>query len=128
MQQMVDTEVKDPIKQQYPNWLNWVGAVASVALVVSSLVPGGGNGWQWLPFYVLMTYIFIRKSKEKRVWELGELLVMPVLTFCCIVGFITATGGNGGKYDLWLWGLGLIVGILLSVFNIYIKPRLKIYK
>ena len=91
-------------------------------------MPGGGNGWQWLPFYVLMTYIFIRKSKEKRVWELGELLVMPVLTFCCVVGFITATGGNGGKYDLWLWGLGVIVGILLSVFNIYLKPRLKIYK
>jgi len=124
---MVDTEGKDPIKQQYPNWFNWLGAVLSIAITVSSLVPGGG-GWQWVPFYVLMTYIFIRKSKEKRVWELGELLVAPVLTFCCVVGFITATGGNGGKYDLWLWGLGVIIGILLSVFNIYIKPRSKTYK
>ncbi|KZR89923.1 hypothetical protein [Synechococcus sp. MIT S9508] len=121
----MDDKKVDKLTQTYPNWLNWVGAVVSVVLVVSSLVPGGGNGWQWAPFYVLMTYIFIRKSKEKRVWELGELLVMPVLTFCCVVGFITTTGGNGGKYDLWLWGLGVIVGILLSVFNIYLKPRIE---
>ena len=121
----MDDKKTDKLMQTYPNWLNWVGAVVCVALVVSSLVPGGGNGWQWTPFYVLMTYIFIRKVKEKRVWELGDLLTLPVLTFCCVVGFISATGGNGGKYDLWLWGLGVIVGILLSYFNIYLKPRIE---
>ena len=81
----MDDKKTDKLTQTYPNWLNWVGAVACVALTVTSLVPG--SGWQWVPFYVLMTYIFIRKSKEKRVWELGELLVAPVLTFCCVVGF-----------------------------------------
>ena len=95
---------------------------------MSSLVPGNGNDWQWVPFCLLMAYIFIRKSKEKRVWELGDLLVAPALTFCCVVGFITATRGNDGKYDLWLWGSGVIVGIWGSVFNIYLRPRSKTYK
>ena len=72
-----------------------------------------------------MAYIFIRKSKEKRVWELGQKLVAPVVAFCCVVGFIAATGGNGGKYDLWLWGVGAIVCILISVFNIYLKPSIE---
>ena len=121
----MDDKKADKLTQTYPNWLNWVGAVLFIAMTVTSFVPGGDGGWQWVPFYILMIYIFIRKSKEKKVWELGEILVAPVLTFCCVVGFITATGGNGGKYDLWLYGAGAMVGILISVFNVYIKPRLE---
>ncbi|KZR87511.1 hypothetical protein [Synechococcus sp. MIT S9508] len=117
----------DKLTQTYPNWLNWAGAVLFIAITVTSFVPGSGN-WQWVPVYALMSYIFIRKSKEKKVWELGERLVMPVITLCCVVSFITATGGNGGKYDLWLYGGGALIGTFVSVFDVYIKPRLKINK
>ena len=63
MQQMVDTEakVKDPNKQQYPNWLNWVGAVLFVAVTVGAFMPDSGN-WRYFPFTALMAFIFIKKG------------------------------------------------------------------
>ncbi len=124
---MVDTERKDPIKQQYPNWLNWAGAVLFIAITVTSFVPDSGN-WRWVPFTTLMSYIFIRKSKEQRIWGFGEKLVMPAITFCFVVSFIEAAVGNSGTKKLWFYGVLTLLGILTSIFDIHIKPRLKTHK
>ena len=109
-------------RQQYPNWLNYVFAVVFIAMAVTAFVPDSGN-WRWFPFTTLMSYIFIRKSKEQRVWELGERLVMPVITFCFVVSFIAGLG-NGGRYETLYYGAGALVGIFISVYDVYIKPRI----
>tara|TARA_Y100000766_G_scaffold176950_1_gene151943 strand:+ start:568 stop:936 length:369 start_codon:yes stop_codon:yes gene_type:complete len=110
-------------RQQYPNWLNYVFAVVFIAITVTAFVPDSGN-WRWVPITGLMSYIFIRKSKEQKVWELGERLVMPAITFCFVVGFVEAVAGRGGTYDFWCYGVGALVGILISIYDIYIKPRI----
>ena len=83
----MDDKKTDKLMQTYPNWLNYVFAVFFIAITVTAFVPESGN-WRWVPFTALMSYIFIRKSKEQRVWELGGKLVMPVITFCFVVSFI----------------------------------------
>ena len=123
----MDDKKTDKLMQTYPNWLNYVFAVFFIAITVTAFVPESGN-WRWVPFTALMSYIFIRKSKEQRVWELGGKLVMPVITFCFVVSFIEAAVGNGGTRDLWFYGVLTLLGILTCIFDIYIKPGLKIYK
>tara|TARA_B100000073_G_scaffold76807_1_gene58024 strand:- start:2102 stop:2464 length:363 start_codon:yes stop_codon:yes gene_type:complete len=113
---MIDTDAKDPIKQRYPNWLNWAGAVGCVAMAVVSLVPGGQ--WNYFPFLGLMAFILIKKGIEKRVWELGDKLVMPVLTFTFVAGFIQGIVTNAGASTLWYNGGMSVLGILLSVYQI----------
>ena len=112
---MDDTEGKDPIKQQYPNWLNWAGAVLFVAIAVASLVPGGQ--WNYFPFTALMAFILIKKGIEKKVWELGDRLVMPVLSFTFVAGFIQGIVANAGVSTLWYNGGMSVIGILLSVYQ-----------
>ena len=114
----------DKLKQTYPNWLNYVFVIFFIGMTVTAFVPGSEN-WRWVPFTALMSYIFIRKSKEQRVWELGGKLVMPVITFCFVVSFIAATVGNSGARDLWFYGVLTLLGILTSIFDIYIKPRMR---
>ena len=118
----MDDKKTDKLKQTYPNWLNYVFAVFFVAISVTAFVPDSGN-LRWLPITALMSYIFIRKSKEQRDWELGERLVMPAITLSFLVSFIAGLG-NGRIHDAVYYGVGALAGIFVSVYDIYIKPRI----
>ena len=126
MQQMVDTEakVKDPNKQQYPNWLNWVGAVLFVAMTVGAFMPDSGN-WRYFPFTALMAFIFIKKGIEQRTWDLGDKLVMPVLCFPFVIEFILGIVNKADASTLWTNGGVAVLCILVSANELYFKPRRK---
>ena len=123
----MDDKKADKLTQTYPNWLNWFFAVFFVAMTVIAFVPDSSQ-WRYFPFTAFMAFTFIKKGKEKRVWELGERLVMPILCFSFVVGFIQGVADNAETSTLWYNGGATILCVLTSVFDIYIKPRLKTYK
>ena len=108
--------------ENYPNVLNYVVAIFFIASAVVAFVPNNVD-WSFVPFLVLMAVIFIKKGIDKKAWPLGDKLVMPVLCFTFVVGFIDGLVTKSGVSTLWYNGVLAAVCILTSVNELYFQPR-----
>ena len=108
--------------ENYPNVLNYLIAVLFIAFVVVAFVPNGVD-WSFVPFLLLMAVIFIKRGIDKRAWELGDKLVMPVLCFTFVVSFIDGLMTNAAASTLWYNGGLAALCVSLSVNELCLKPR-----
>ena len=108
--------------ENYPNVLNYVIAILFIAFAVVAFVPNGVD-WSFIPFLVLMAVIFIKRGIDKKAWGLGDKLVMPVLCFTFVVGFIDGLMTNAGASTLWYNGGLAVLCVSLSVNELCLKPR-----
>ncbi|KZR90043.1 hypothetical protein MITS9508_01121 [Synechococcus sp. MIT S9508] len=108
--------------ENYPNVLNYVIAILFIAFAVVAFVPNGVD-WSFIPFLVLMAFIFIKRGIDKKAWELGDKLVMPVLCFTFVVGFIDGLMTNVSASTLWYNGGLVALCVSLSINELCLKSR-----
>lgn len=108
--------------ENYPNVLNYLIAVFFIAFAVVAFVPNGVD-WSFLPFLLLMAVIFVKRGIDKKPWSLGDKLVMPVLCFTFVVGFIDGLIAQAGASTLWYNGMLAGLCILTSANELYFKPK-----